>query len=82
MQKRAGTLMEETRAAERKAKEAERDKERMAIYHMAQLAAAMKKNGRDDIVMIWLAVFYLREMHRQETLFREQARYCFNRLAA
>lgn len=82
MQKRAQALIEETRAAERKAKEAERDKERLAIYNMAQLAAMIKKNGRDEILMMWLAVFYLREMQRQEALFREQARYCFNRLAA
>lgn len=81
-QKRAQALMEEERAAERKAKEAERDKERLAIYHMVQSAAMMKKNGRDDAVMFWLAVFYLREIQRQETLFREQAHYCFNRLAA
>lgn len=82
MQKRAAALIEEARTAERKAKEAERDKERLAVYHMAQLAAMMKKSGRDDAVMLWLAVFYWREMQRQEALFREQARYCFNRLAA
>jgi hypothetical protein len=80
---RAQEIMNDARAKERREKDAEREKEQLAIYHMAQTAMMMKKAGCDDGVLFWMAVFILLQGQRQQqAMFREQASYSFNRLAA